>query len=80
MSLATQERLIVKARVAEGASIATLTPLWKSADWAERETYDMFGIAFAGHPDLTRIYMPQTTRAGPCAGTSRCKGTSGSSD
>ena len=58
MSLATQERLIVKALVAEGGSIASLTPLWEAANWAERETYDMFGIDFGGHPDLTRIYMP----------------------
>jgi NADH-quinone oxidoreductase subunit C len=58
MSLATQERLIVKARLAEGAAIASLTPLWESANWSERETYDMFGIDFSGHPDLTRIYMP----------------------
>ena len=65
MNLATQERLIVKARVAEGASIASLTPLWKSADWAERETYDMFGIDFAGHPELTRIYMPQDYEGWP---------------
>jgi NADH-quinone oxidoreductase subunit C len=58
MNLATQERLIVKARLAEGASIASLVPLWEAANWAERETYDMFGIDFAGHPELTRIYMP----------------------
>jgi NADH-quinone oxidoreductase subunit C len=65
MSLATQERLVVKARLAEGASIASLTPLWASANWAERETYDMFGIDFAGHPELTRIYMPHDYEGWP---------------
>jgi NADH/F420H2 dehydrogenase subunit C len=65
MSLSTQERLIVKTRVDEGASVASLTGLWKSADWAERETYDMFGIPFTGHPDLTRIYMPEEYEGWP---------------
>ncbi len=59
MNLDTQERLMVRTRVPEDEAVATLTHLWASADWAERETYDMFGIPFAGHPDLTRIYMPQ---------------------
>ncbi|MHC5009524.1 MAG: NADH-quinone oxidoreductase subunit C, partial [Planctomycetota bacterium] len=54
MSLETQHRLIVKTRVAEGEALDSLTPLWKAADWAERETFDMFGIPFTGHPDLTR--------------------------
>ncbi len=58
-NIETQERLMVRTRVAEGGSVPTLTHLWKSADWSERETYDMFGIAFEGHPELTRIYMPQ---------------------
>ena len=59
MNMNTQERLMVRTRVPEGESVPTLANLWKSADWAERETYDMFGIPFAGHPELTRIYMPQ---------------------
>ena len=61
----TQEELIVKTRVADGESVASLVPLWRSADWAERETYDMFGIPFEGHPDLTRIYMPQDYEGWP---------------
>lgn len=59
VNLDTQEELLVKTRVADGQPLASLVPLWRSADWAERETFDMFGIAFSGHPDLTRIYMPQ---------------------
>ena len=59
VNLDTQEQLLAKTRLAEDQPLASLTPLWRSADWAERETYDMFGITFEGHPDLTRIYMPQ---------------------
>jgi NADH-quinone oxidoreductase subunit C len=55
----TCETVLLKTHVSEGAPAPTLTHLWKSADWAERETFDMFGIPFTGHPDLTRIYMPQ---------------------
>ena len=59
LDLDTQHRLIVKTRVADGEAVASLTPLWDAANWAERETYDMFGIPFEGHPDITRIYMPE---------------------
>jgi NADH-quinone oxidoreductase subunit C len=64
-SMATQHRLIVKTRVADGQPVASLVPLWSSANWAERETYDMFGIPFEGHPDLTRIYMPEDYEGWP---------------
>jgi len=44
--------------------IASVTSLWKTADWLEREVYDMFGIEFAGHPDLRRILMPESYAEG----------------
>lgn len=42
----------------DNAEVETLSGLWKSANWMEREAYDMFGIKFLNHPDLRRILMP----------------------
>ena len=42
-----------------------MASLWRGADWHERETYDMFGIIFEGHPDLRRILMPDEFTAFP---------------
>jgi NADH-quinone oxidoreductase subunit C len=44
--------------------IDSVVPLWKAADWLEREVYDLFGIAFNGHPDLRRILMPENYAEG----------------
>jgi NADH-quinone oxidoreductase subunit C len=52
------QRLRLSVEAAEGRDIDSAQPVYKSADWAEREAYDMFGILFAGHPDLRRIYLP----------------------
>lgn len=57
-SLARNHRLRVKVPVPAGeAWITSAVELWKSADWLERECYDMFGIDFKNHPDLRRILM-----------------------
>lgn len=44
--------------------VVSVTDVWKSADWHEREAYDMFGIKFINHPDLKRILMPYDWNAG----------------
>jgi NADH-quinone oxidoreductase subunit C len=57
-SIPNKDRLRVKAPVEESpCSIDTLSGLWNSANWLEREVYDLFGINFIGHPDLRRILM-----------------------
>jgi NADH-quinone oxidoreductase subunit C len=54
-----RHRLRVKVGIAgEDARIATVVPMYPTADWLEREVWDFFGIVFDGHPDLRRILMP----------------------
>lgn len=57
LNLTTQERFRLKVPVADGAGVPSLVSRFKSADWAEREVFDMFGIPFEGHPDLRRLLM-----------------------
>jgi NADH-quinone oxidoreductase subunit C len=45
-------------------AIDSVEPLWRTADWLEREVYDLFGIEFRGHPDLRRIMMPENYAEG----------------
>ncbi|VAW34662.1 NADH-ubiquinone oxidoreductase chain C [hydrothermal vent metagenome] len=59
LAMGSRMRLRLKVRVGEGEEVDSVTSVWRSAGWAEREAYDMFGIVFKGHPDLRRIYMPE---------------------
>jgi NADH-quinone oxidoreductase subunit C len=57
-SLTDNQRIRIKTRLGEkDLRIASLTPLWKNANWLEREVYDLFGVQFEGHPDLRRLFM-----------------------
>ena len=59
LSIARRERVRLKVRVVEGATLPTVQGVWKGAGWLEREVWDMFGIVFDGHPDLRRLLMPE---------------------
>jgi NADH-quinone oxidoreductase subunit C len=64
-SFARNERIRVTARIADGESIASSVPIWATANWLEREVFDMFGIKFDGHPDMKRILLPDGWKGHP---------------
>ena len=64
-SFAKNERLRLKAPAAEGEKVPSVTSVWGTANWLERECYDMFGIVFDGHPDLRRILLPDEWQGHP---------------
>jgi NADH-quinone oxidoreductase subunit C len=65
-SVGKNRRLRVKARVPESAAeIDTLCELWPSANWMEREVWDLYGIRFRGHPDLRRILLYEEFQGHP---------------
>lgn len=59
-SMKLSERIKLKCTVEEDdQTIDSVASVWKSANWSERETYDMYGITFNNHPDHRRMYMPE---------------------
>jgi NADH-quinone oxidoreductase subunit C len=64
-SFARNERVRVKAYVAEGYKPETAVNVHLTANWLEREVFDMFGIEFAGHPDMRRILLPEEWQGYP---------------
>jgi len=64
-SFPRNERVRVKTQIADGASLPSSVPIWPTANWLEREVYDMFGIRFDGHPDLKRILLPDGWKGHP---------------
>jgi NADH-quinone oxidoreductase subunit C len=64
--MTAHERVRVRCQVAAAdPALPTIVDLYAGADAPEREVYDMFGITFAGHPDLTRILMPEDWEGHP---------------
>jgi NADH-quinone oxidoreductase subunit C len=59
LSMDRRQRLRLRVKLGgKDPAIASVTPVWPTANWHERENFDLFGIRFEGHPNLTRIVMP----------------------
>jgi NADH-quinone oxidoreductase subunit C len=58
-------RLRLAVDIGDNEALDSAVPIYRSADWAEREAFDMFGVRFDGHPGLCRIYMPDEFEGHP---------------
>jgi len=65
LSFGLKQRIRLVARITEGQSIDSITSVWPSANFYEREVFDLFGVHFGGHPRLTRIMMPDNWEGHP---------------
>ncbi len=64
-SFAKNERLRLKVWAGENEPVPSVSGVWSTANWLEREVYDMFGIVFTGHPNLKRILLPDEWQGHP---------------
>jgi NADH-quinone oxidoreductase subunit C len=64
-SFPKNERLRLKVPVAEGQPVSSVVSVWPTANWLEREVWDMFGMYFEGHPHLTRLLLPEEWQGFP---------------
>jgi NADH-quinone oxidoreductase subunit C len=64
-SFPRNERIRVKTLIADGENLPSSVPIWATANWLEREVFDMFGIKFDGHPDMKRILLPDGWKGFP---------------
>jgi NADH-quinone oxidoreductase subunit C len=64
-SFPRNERLRLKVQLGEGEGVSSVESVWPTANWLEREVYDMFGIIFQGHPNLKRLLLPEEWQGYP---------------
>jgi NADH-quinone oxidoreductase subunit C len=64
-SFEKNERLRIKAQAGDGEPAPSVHTVWPTANWLEREVYDMFGIVFEGHPNLKRLLLPEEWQGYP---------------
>jgi NADH-quinone oxidoreductase subunit C len=64
-AFARNQRIRLTTRILDGESLPSSVPIWPTANWLEREVFDMFGIKFDGHPDLKRILLPDGWKGYP---------------
>jgi NADH-quinone oxidoreductase subunit C len=64
-SFQKNERLRLKVQLAENEPVTTVEGIWPTANWLEREVYDMFGIVFEGHSNLKRLLLPEEWQGYP---------------